>query len=214
MESYSKARLDFTRFPRAADSRSSMLAPPVIRGLRNARNVFHEYRMRAVNSIFPPAGDVCIECRRDSASHLSIVAPSVPSAERRHARNAAPKMKGVGVTGGGRGNNKTGARVRRRFLARPRAPILSPNLSFISMPLSSPPLFPPYFPLFLPFFFPPSLSYPLPTLPRFSNFQRRSIFLSSEIVLSKTIVPRYTYNVRKLQRKWRGEEVRVVVCAR
>lgn len=92
-------------------------------------------------------------------------------------------MKGVGVAGRGegRGITKRGlVRVRRRFLARPRAPILSPNLSFISPSFSSPP------PLFLPFL---SSSYVTKRLV-FRTFNVVQFFLSFllEIVLSKTIV--------------------------
>lgn len=93
-------------------------------------------------------------------------------------------MKGVGVAGRreGRGITKRGlVRVRRRFLARPRAPILSPNLSFISPSFSSPPpsLVSPFFILLLRY-----------QRLVFRTFNVVQFFLSFllEIVLSKTIV--------------------------
>ena len=110
------------------------------------------------------------------ASNVAAIQPPTyqsllpPSAEGRHARNVAPKMKGVGVTLA-RGNNKTGARSSSTSLS--RAPEGShsffPNLSFISPPFfisSSTPLF--------------SLVSPFLSLILFlsvtSFFQRRSIF--------------------------------------
>lgn len=97
-------------------------------------------------------------------------------------------MKGVGVAGRGegRGITKRGlVRVRRRFLARPRAPILSPNLSFISPSFSSPPpsLVSPFFILLL-------LRYQRLVFRTFNVVQFFLSFLL-EIVLSKTIVPRF-----------------------
>lgn len=93
-------------------------------------------------------------------------------------------MKGVGVAGRRerRGITKRGlVRVRRRFLARPRAPILSPNLSFISPSFSSPPpsLVSPFFILLLRY-----------QRLVFRTFNVVQFFLSFllEIVLSKTIV--------------------------
>lgn len=94
-------------------------------------------------------------------------------------------MKGVGVAGRGEGRRITKrglVRVRRRFLARPRAPILSPNLSFISPSFSSPPpsLVSPFFILLL-------LRYQRLVFRTFNVVQFFLSFLL-EIVLSKTIV--------------------------
>lgn len=127
------------------------------------------------------------------ASNVAAIQPPTyqsllpPFPRRRHARNVAPKMKGVGVAGRRerRGITKRGlVRVRRRFLARPRAPILSPNLSFISPSFSSPPssLVSPFFILLLRY-----------QRLVFRTFNVVQFFLSFllEIVLSKTIVPRF-----------------------